>query len=140
MTALRRSTDAGRAPIPAVSRQRAVTADEYRARTVKTTPEAELQANVAELATVLRLRYFHDHDSVRNAAGFLDTVLAGPGGHAFAELKRHGGRIRPEQEKWIATLRDGGAHVYLWRPADWQSGEIRRVLEALARPRRRGAR
>jgi hypothetical protein len=135
VTGLRRATDAGRATIPKVSRQRAVTAEEYRARTAVTTLEAELQANIADLAAKLRLRYFHDVDSRRNEAGFPDTVIAGPGGHLFAELKRHDGRVTPEQRKWIDTLRAGGADVYLWRPADWQSGEILRVLRDLTRPR-----
>ena len=123
------------ATIPKASRQQAVTAAEYRERTAKTTLEAELQANVAALAAALRLQYFHDVDSRRNNAGFPDTVIAGPRGHCFAELKRHDGRVRPAQRSWIATLTAGGAAVYLWRPADWQSGEIERVLRALARPR-----
>ena len=36
----------------------------------------------------------------------------------YAELKTISGRVSPEQEAWIAWLRECGETVYLWRPGD----------------------
>jgi len=36
----------------------------------------------------------------------------------YAELKSDKGRLAEPQKIWLKALRDGGAQVYLWRPAD----------------------
>ena len=56
--------------------------------------------------------------------GFPDLVLAREGVVIFAELKAEKGRLRPDQEKWIAAL---GA-CYVWRPSDWPA--ILQILDA----------
>jgi hypothetical protein len=91
--------------------------------------EAQLQALVVELAQRAGFLWFHDHDSRRNKAGLPDLILAHPrtGRLIFAELKSATGKERPEQKMWLAAL--GIRHeAYLWRPADWFSGEIPRIL------------
>ena len=36
-----------------------------------------------------------------------------------AELKSDHGRLTPEQTAWLDALRDAGAEVHVWRPADY---------------------
>ena len=93
--------------------------------------EAELQANVIELARLGGWLYFHDNDSRRNRAGFPDLVFVHPmsGRTVYAELKSAKGRIRPEQQQWIDALYRGGHEVYVWRPEDWPV-LVQRVLLA----------
>lgn len=94
-----------------------------------TLSEAQLQSLVIELAQLAGFFIFHDHDSRRNTRGLPDLILVHPrtGRLVFAELKTAAGRVRPEQKAWLAAL--GIRHeAYLWRPADWFSGEIQRVL------------
>ena len=56
-----------------------------------------------------------------DGAGFPDLVLVHPRRQllAFAELKSDRGRVRPEQEAWLADLREAGVVAFLWRPSDW---------------------
>jgi hypothetical protein len=46
----------------------------------------------------------------------------------FAEIKLEHGRLSPEQVAWLDALRDAGAEVYVWKPADWTSGAVEDVL------------
>lgn len=84
----------------------------------------------------MRLLWFHDVDSKRNKRGLPDLIIAGPGGHAFAELKADAtrGRLSAAQVMWLDTLAGGGAPAYEWRTADWIEGAIQRELHRLARP------
>lgn len=63
--------------------------------------------------------------------GFPDTVLVRPGRLVFAELKSASGKVEPEQRAWLTLLGsvDGHVEVFIWRPADWVDGTIRRVLD-----------
>jgi len=94
--------------------------------------EADLQAQVLELAALRGWRVFHDHDSRRNHAGFPDLVLVRRSRLVFAELKTRTGRVRPAQQEWLAALEAvadearGHVTVHLWRPGDWP--DIERVL------------
>jgi hypothetical protein len=90
--------------------------------------EAQLQASVLELARWRGFLAYHTHDSRHSAAGFPDCVLVRGDRVLFCELKSGRGRLRPEQESWLATLRNTPTEVYCWRPDDWASGEIRRIL------------
>ena len=92
--------------------------------------EAALQANVLEAARLGGWLYFHDNDSRRNRAGFLDNVFLHPetGRLLFVELKSATGRIRPEQQQWIDALHRGGHTVRVWRPEQWHDGTIARAL------------
>lgn len=89
--------------------------------------ESEFQATVVELATWLRWRMYHTHDSRRSHAGFPDLVLVRAPRVIFAELKSEKGIVRPEQRNWLGTLQAcPGVETYLWRPSDM--GTIEEVL------------
>jgi hypothetical protein len=69
-----------------------------------------------------------------DGAGFPDLVLVRPPVVIFAELKREGAKLRPEQRAWLEALdRCEGVEARLWRPSDFE--EIQTMLCA----RRRGA-
>jgi hypothetical protein len=60
--------------------------------------------------------------------GFPDLVLAHPKrGVIFAELKSAMGKLSDRQQAWIDTLRQAGAEVYVWRPADIE--QIKAILK-----------
>jgi hypothetical protein len=92
--------------------------------------EAQLQANVIDTARLAGFTLvFHDQDSRRNPRGLPDLILLHPGTGrlVFVELKSATGKVRPDQKLWLAAL-NIRHEAYLWRPADWLSGEIQRVL------------
>ena len=60
--------------------------------------------------------------------GFPDLVLIKNKRIMFVELKSKNGRTSPEQDSWLHELNDV-AEVYVWRPADWESGVINRRLK-----------
>lgn len=124
---------------------------------VKAGSEAAFQQQVVNLAGFYAWRAYHTHDSRRSQAGFPDLVLVRGPELIFAELKTDKGRVRPEQQEWIAALEhvsrnyrnaielleedvadgthdptDGCVDVYLWRPADFDELHAR-----LARGRHR---
>ena len=71
-------------------------------------------------------------DVMAGAKGLPDLIMARRGRVIFAELKSTKGKVRPDQQMWLdeltARIPDATHEVYTWRPADWQSGEIERVL------------
>lgn len=85
--------------------------------------EREFQQRVTDLATLHGWRWYHTHDSRRSPSGFPDLVLVRPNRLIFAELKSNTGRTTPQQEAWLAALRQvshsTNVAAYLWRPADW---------------------
>lgn len=97
--------------------------------------EAELQRAVIECARALGWRVAHFRPAQTRAgrwvtpvsadgAGFPDLVLARNGVVLFVELKTEKGRMSDEQAKWRLAL----PAMFLWRPADWVSGHVERVL------------
>lgn len=91
--------------------------------------EKELQANVLELAGHFGWLAYHTHDSRRSNPGFPDLVLVRGTRLIFAELKREGGRVTGPQDEWLGALSFvQNVSVYVWRPSDWRSGEIERIL------------
>ena len=64
---------------------------------------------------------------VQGDAGAPDLLLARDGVVVLAELKTQTGRVRPEQEAWLAAC---GPSARLWRPADRPA-----VLALLRTPR-----
>jgi hypothetical protein len=97
--------------------------------------EDQLFATVTDYATWLHLTWFHDYDPKRNRPGFPDLVIAGPGGHLFAELKTEYGDLSPDQVTWKYVLLGGGATWRLWRPSDWTSNRITNELRSLTQPK-----
>lgn len=105
----------------------------------KAMSEAALTTKVIGAAKDLRyeLRY-HTRDSRGSDRGFPDWCLVNVPRRRFilVELKSQDGTIRPEQKTWAAGLLElieaglVGLEYYLWRPADWYSGAIQRILAA----------
>lgn len=106
----------------------------------KTMTEAALQSCVMDCAKLTGWRRIHflpaldDRGRWRTPLdgdpGWPDVVLARPGRLVIAELKSHGGVVEPDQQTWLTLLGTvgGAVSVYVWRPADWIDGTIRRVL------------
>ena len=94
--------------------------------------ERDFQADVIAMARTLGCLAFHVHDSRRSQPGFPDLVIVGKGGVIFRELKTEKGRLRPEQETWLAALASAGADATVWRPNDWPHA-IREQITAIAR-------
>ena len=100
--------------------------------------EAAFQQVVIDLARWHGWRVFHPLPA-QNArgrwrtaqagdTGFPDLVLAHPKrGVIFAELKSAIGKLSDRQQAWIDTLRQAGAEVYVWRPADIE--QIKAILK-----------
>lgn len=103
--------------------------------------ERELQDWVVGAARLLGWRIFHARVA-RTAHGWRTAVSYDGAGYpdltlvrervVFAEIKLDGGRLRPEQVVWIDTLREAGQEVYVWRMADWMSGEVEAALRRTA--------
>jgi len=91
--------------------------------------EAALQQMVIDLARWAGFLHYHTTDSRKSRPGFPDLTLVHTttGRLIFIELKSEKGKLRPEQDVWLQHL---GVHheAYVWRPAHWESGLIRRVL------------
>lgn len=93
--------------------------------------EAQWQRRITDLCDWKKVLWFHSGDSRRDScAGFPDLVLVGTRGVAFAELKRHKGRITSEQSRWHTRLQVAGAQVHVWRPEDWE--EVQHVIGQIA--------
>lgn len=101
--------------------------------------ESDLLATVLEMAHALGWRVHHAYDSRINPraprrsgreryidAGFPDLVLCRPPRLIMAELKREGGRLRPEQVDWLDALEDCGVEVMVVRPSELE--ELEEVL------------
>jgi len=55
------------------------------------------------------------------AKGFPDLILLRHGIQVIAEIKAEGGKITPEQRRWLGAFsKVPGAIVCVWRPSDWQ--------------------
>jgi hypothetical protein len=101
-----------------------------RERVLRTVSEESFLGQVLEYARLFGWRCFHARPAetargVRTAVqgdgvGFPDLVLVHPHhGVLVAELKREAGKLKPEQERWIADFRAAGVAAYVWRPSDW---------------------
>lgn len=94
--------------------------------------EDQLQAAVVGMADALGVLAWHDTDSRRNRPGLPDLVLVGRR-VAFIELKRQGGRVSPEQHRWLTALaRAEGVSAAVWRPMQLLDGTVERVLRDLS--------
>jgi hypothetical protein len=90
---------------------------QFLARAVR---EADLQAQVVELANLAGWRWYHTHESRRSPAGFPDLILVRDGRMLALELKSESGRATPEQRAWLTALSTvPGVTALLVRPSDW---------------------
>ena len=86
--------------------------------------ESEWQREVIAIAhaggwSVMHVRRSRSsHLTATSLAGWPDLVLFRPGRLLFRELKRDGGKLRPEQAEVLDGLAAAGADVDVWRPAD----------------------
>lgn len=114
--------------------------------------EAQFQDQVLHIAELYGWLAYHTHDSRRSQPGFPDLVLLRAPELVFAELKVEKGRLRPEQERWVAHLTALSVEVesvlaastaagansslaidtYVWRPADFDD-----IVARLSRGRAR---
>ena len=100
--------------------------------------EAEFARRIEETMAYLGLRWHHETDSRRTAAGFPDYCIVGPRGVMFLEIKSNKGVVSPQQQGWIDDLDgamwdDSGVDqqcvlAYVAYPKDWN-----RVLSDLKR-------
>lgn len=95
--------------------------------------ESQLQKNVFSLAHALGFHVFHTYDSVLGSKaidpGFPDAILAKDGRVLAIEFKTERGKLSIAQGAWLYNLSARGqVETYCWRPRDWSSGEIERVL------------
>lgn len=103
-------------------------------------PESVLQLAVIQRATELGYSIFWLPDALQRIAvaadrfdtmprpGYVDLTIVGHGRLLHIELKAERGRLRPEQRIWRDEFQRAGADWRLWRPSDWQTGEIEAVL------------
>lgn len=96
----------------------------------KAMSEDDLQAAITGMLDHYRIKWWHDTDSRRNKAGFLDLCIVGRRVE-FWELKSQGGRLRPEQNEWLTALVRAGAKCRVVRPLDLLRGDVQTWLRGL---------
>lgn len=93
--------------------------------------EREFQDLVIRLADTCGWLVYHTHDSRGSRPGFPDLTMVSKGKNRliFAELKTEKGHLQIDQQYWKEHL-EGVSHIeyYLWRPKDWNSGFINKIL------------
>lgn len=105
--------------------------------------ERELQRNVLAMAKVLgwRSAHFRPAQTVHgwrtpvqgDGAGFPDLVLLRRGRGLAIELKREGKDPETAQWEWLEAFESvPGFQAYVFRPSDWLSGRVERVLRGEA--------
>jgi hypothetical protein len=87
--------------------------------------EKEWQAQVVDLAKLLRWRHYYTFSSRRSPPGFPDLVLLRER-VVYAELKSSTGELSATQDGWLQALEAAGAECYVWRPRDLE--QVARVL------------
>jgi len=82
--------------------------------------ERDLREQVRDLCNLFGWKMYFTWTSIHSPRGFPDLVLANPEQKRviFAELKSDKGKVTPQQEEWLSTLKACGQTVYVWRPAD----------------------
>ena len=102
--------------------------------------EGTLQSHVAGLVAMLavqhrvKVHHFHAVDSRRSTPGWPDSVIVGPHGALFRELKTQKEQPRPAQQVILDQLAAAGLDVGVWRPEDWLTHRVHREILAVAWP------
>ena len=88
--------------------------------------EKAFQAAVVKLAKRNGCMVFHVYNSRKSEPGWPDLFILR--GHKcwIRELKVPPNTTTPEQDEWLAALRQAGFDVAVWEPKDWK--EIERTL------------
>ena len=87
-----------------------------------TMSESELQEGIVTTAGLSGWMVYHTYNSQRSAPGFPDLVLVhADRGMVIAELKSAKGKPTTDQWAWLTMLARWNAHVYLWRPCDYDA-------------------
>jgi hypothetical protein len=95
----------------------------------RTVTEKALQDAVYDCARRLGWMAYHVFDARRSTPGFPDLLLIRPPRLIVAELKTEKGRLSAFQEAWLDKFRAiDGVETYIWKPTDWLSGEVERIL------------
>jgi hypothetical protein len=94
--------------------------------------EKTLQGLVERCARLFSWRAYHTYDSRRSAPGFPDLILIRGERLVAVELKSERGRVTEAQLAWLMDLKRAGVEAFVWRPSDWLSGEVERVLRPAA--------
>jgi hypothetical protein len=102
--------------------------------------EAKLLECVLDLARLYGWRSFHARPAMTargyrtpvqgDGKGFPDLILLKPPKTLAVELKATGKNPTEAQRIWLEKFYQASAGGLTWRPADWHSGEILRVLSA----------
>lgn len=95
--------------------------------------EDDLLTGVMELLRRGRWLAVHirrsDRAITQGDRGAPDVWACRPPRMLYAELKRELDQPTPDQDKWLNALRAcNGPEVYVWRPSDWRTGAIERVI------------
>lgn len=83
--------------------------------------EAEFQEQVRALCRWRGVLVYHTHDSRRSDAGFPDLVIVGADSILYRELKKEGGRVTPDQQRWIEAINAAGGDAAVWRPSQFST-------------------
>lgn len=80
--------------------------------------EKDWQALIVSFARAHGWWVFHPHDSRRSEPGWPDLTLIRGRELIFVEVKKHNGKVSPEQANVIEMLEETGAEVHVWWPKD----------------------
>jgi hypothetical protein len=99
--------------------------------------ESEFQARIVAEAVRCGWKVRHVPDSRRTDPDWPDLDMSHRLQRRYVkrEIKTANGRLSPGQKALIADLEAAGVDVGVWRPADWDSGEIARDLLGLDKRR-----
>lgn len=88
--------------------------------------ESTWKSHILRLARQCGWRAYSARYSLGCDPGWPDLILCRPPRIIAVELKSDKGRVRPEQDEWLAVLEACGVKSYIWRPRD-----IEHVMEVL---------
>jgi hypothetical protein len=108
---------------------------------IATMSESDLLSNVIELAELFKWRCVHFRPGM-NRRGVWSTAMSGTVAAGWpdltlcrdrliaVELKSEKGRLTDSQLNWAAALTNAGVEYHCWRPTDWTSGTVERILRS----------